>query len=183
MNRQNFFYDLGSSYSGCSDTEVRDIGDWMDENFITDSDLVNLYKTIKYNHQYSYTPRLPQIIKFWGQTGKTYLSSNNFHPQSPFQEILKHREKSVNWIVNNYLSIREVQDIRPLRNDEISFLCGWGDLFYLVTNLKKQGIAIEEIQKQSDRVRREILEGKKNIDTMDFIDEKLAEELVQIKNL
>lgn len=183
MNRQQFFYDLGSSYSGCSDTEIRDISDWMDENFVTDADLENLYKTIKYNHQFGYTPRLPQIIKFWGQTGKTYLSTSKFHPQSPFQEVLKHKDKPVKWIVNHYLSIREIQKIRPLRNDEISFLCGWGDLFYLVTNLKKQGHAIEDIQKQCDRVRQEILEGKKNIDTMDFADEELANDLVQIKNL
>ena len=183
MNKQQFFYDLGSSYSGCSDTEIRDISDWMKENFVSEADLVNLYKTIKYNHQYSYTPRLPQIIKFWGQTGKTYLSSTNFHPESPSQEILKHRDKSVNWIVNNYKAIRDIQNIRELRNDEISFLCGWGDLFYIVRNLKKHGWAIEDIQVQCDRVRREILEGNTNIDTMDYIDEDLANDLVKIKSI
>jgi hypothetical protein len=128
-----FMEDLEDSYNGkYSKTNFNEI-----KSLITDLEedqIANLYKHIKYNYNNYSLPTMSHIKGYinalgYSVKGRLKTESYQLHPQSPFQQVIKHKHRSIEWLVKacNWIRKRDNNN-EQLESWEISFIAYWENL-------------------------------------------------------
>jgi len=150
-----FMDNLEDSYSGkFKDTEHRDIRQLIGD--LDDDQRQSLYSFIKVNYTQQSLPKYGHIFKFMQNVGflkkKVPASTSQLHPQSPYQMVLKYKDKPVEWLAE---ACRKVQQLssEQLNSQRISFNYYWNYLLCVpddFRNLMKEYIVEQEYSKIYD---------------------------------
>jgi hypothetical protein len=105
--------------------QADDIIEYLEKRNFPISALDNLYDLITSEETY-----LPKKNKFKDIVDKSLKSgtlsiNSGLNPESPLQQLYKHKDKSAEKIISGCKWIRGQQNIRPLKSYEISYLAIW----------------------------------------------------------
>jgi len=121
-----FISNIEKSYEGnYSEIDIADISRFVSENNLNQTQLYNLYNTIKHRYMQQRLPRCGHIVDFWEQIKGQSSGDGVMHPQSPQQQIHKHKHLSPEEIIKRCQYIRQQQNERELQSWEISFITAW----------------------------------------------------------
>ncbi len=130
-----------------------------------------LYKYMRNNYDKHYIPRFKYFndtIKALGFKKYEKRVSANLHEQSPFQQVVKHQDKSVDQLLQEVKRIRD-KDVNSLLSAEVSFLVYWEKLGYVPETFRdvmKRNI-VNDDQDEIDALLKQV-EEKIPFDKIDF---------------
>lgn len=108
-----------------NDIQIEEIKDLLKKENLSRQDIAFIY------NEHTLTSRfLPKKDDIYYILQNRPVENNDvrLHPQSPYQQIYKYKDRSVEDLINRCAYLRQQQNVRQLKSWEISFLVCWENL-------------------------------------------------------